>query len=346
MGYKVETGRIDNILKELKKDFKVFAPKRLEKRGWKHGTDLIRYAEINSFSEIVYDEKSDFSPKEIFYPIVQTLLYFTEDKCIESDIKDDREIIIFARPCDINGIRRLDTIFLKNGGREDNFYKRLREKMKIFMIECRKDMSNCFCVSMSSNKTEDYDVSIRFSEDACLFEVKDSGFEKYFSGSDKTEFAPEFVTENSIKVNLPTIENIDVLKTVYGLPMWEEYNEKCISCGACNTVCITCSCFDTVDIIYNETSRDGERRRLWSSCMGEEYSTMAGGHNMRKTAGERMRFKTLHKVYDFKKRFDGVENMCVGCGRCNTRCPQDIIFSDTINSLTRELEKINKEVCQ
>lgn len=344
MGYRLDSENADNLLNLLKKDYKVFAPKRFENRGWKHGTDLIKYAEVNSFSEIVYDEKSDFSPKEIFYPIVQTLLYFTEETCVESNVKDDKEIIVFARPCDINGIRRLDTIFLKNGSKEDNYYKRLREKIKIFMIECRKDMGNCFCVSMGSNITEDYDVSVRFSENDFLFEVKEEKFEKYFTDAEKENFIPEFVMENKLKVNIPVIENIDVLKTVYSLPFWADYNDNCISCGACNTVCITCSCFDTVDIIYNETSRDGERRRLWSSCMGEEYSTMAGGHNVRKTPGERMRFKTLHKVYDYKNRFDGIENMCVGCGRCNKRCPKDIIFSDTINTLTNELEKFKSEV--
>ena len=28
----------------------------------------------------------------------------------------------------------------------------------------------------------------------------------------------------------------------------------CIACGGCNTVCPTCSCFDTVDVIYDETT--------------------------------------------------------------------------------------------
>jgi anaerobic sulfite reductase subunit A len=116
------------------------------------------------------------------------------------------------------------------------------------------------------------------------------------------------------------------LKKVFDLEFWKEYDEQCISCGGCNTVCPTCSCFDTKDIIYDETSKDGERRRSWSSCMLADFSIMAGGHGVRKTPGERMRFKMLHKVHDFRLRFQE-ENMCVGCGRCNIRCPKEISFS-------------------
>ena len=116
---------------------------------------------------------------------------------------------------------------------------------------------------------------------------------------------------------------------------------KCIGCGGCNTVCITCSCFDTTDIIYNETSRDGERRRVWSSCMLNDYSTVAGGHNVRAKAGDRMRFKAMHKLYDYNARF-GKGNMCVGCGRCDMRCPKDIHFSETIDKLAAAVENLKK----
>lgn len=343
MGYYVSSERMDKIIDELKKEYKIYAPKRFENRGWKPNTDLIRYAEINSVSEIVYDEKSDFSPKEVFHPISQTLLYFTEDKCIESSIDDSKNIILFARPCDINGIKRLDTIFLKNGDKEDNYYKRLRDKIKIFMMECRKGWDNCFCVSMGSNRTDNYSAAVRFEDNGLLIEVKDEEFKKYFSGETSRDFTPEFVQQNQTKVKLPKIDNIDLLRKVYNLKLWDSFNTKCISCGACNTVCGTCSCFDTTDIIYNETSRRGERRRVWSSCMLEEFTTMAGGHKVRETAGKRMRFKTLHKVYDYNARFGGTEHMCVGCGRCSRRCPEEISFSDTINSLSDEIEKISSE---
>ena len=333
MGYKLSVGQADRILQELKQNYRIVAPKRFSKRGWKPGTDMIRYAEINSISEIVHDEQSDFSPKDVIAPIVQTILHFTADEMRTSSI-DDMGILLFARACDINGIRRLDKIYLENGGQADLYYQRMREKLKIVLLECREGWDTCFCVSMGANRTGDYSLAVRFIDDGLLVELKDADFASHFEKMPETKYFPEFVQSNEKKVILPEINNIHTLRQVHDLPMWAEYNDECISCGSCNTVCITCSCFDTIDVIYNETSRDGERRRVWSSCMLESFGTMAGGHAVRKTAGERMRFKVLHKVYDYRMRFGGNENMCVGCGRCDRRCPENISFSDSINKLS------------
>lgn len=68
---------------------------------------------------------------------------------------------------------------------------------------------------------------------------------------------------------------------------------------------------------------------------------MAGGHSVRQNAGDKMRFKTMHKIYDYKRRFGG-ENMCVGCGRCDIRCPKDIHFSETIQKLSEEVERLKE----
>jgi len=328
---------MNQLIKELEREYRIFAPKRFKKRGWKPDTDSIRYAEIKSLEEIVHDEVSDFSPKEVFFPIMQSLFFFTGGGCSESAV-DNKEIILFARPCDINGIRRLDTIFLKNGASEDFFYKRLRDKLKIFMIECRECWENCFCLSMDSSKTTDYSVAVRFAANHLLVKVKDLAFEKYFSKEPIKEFTPKFVRSNHGKARLPNINGPDDLKKAYELKLWKNIDEKCLNCGACSAVCITCSCFDTTDIIYDETSPDGERRRVWASCMNEDFTLMAGGHSVRKTAGERMRFRVLHKIHDYKARF-GVENMCVGCGRCDNRCPGEISFFGTINALSDALEK-------
>lgn len=71
----------------------------------------------------------------------------------------------------------------------------------------------------------------------------------------------------------------------------------------------------------------------WASCMVPGFSDMAGGHHFRQSAGERLRYRALHKVNDYKAR-NGTEHMCVGCGRCDDRCPQYIKFSRIINKMT------------
>lgn len=336
---RVSTPALDRILEALGKEYRIYAPKRFPGRGARAGSDLVRYAPIRSAAEIVTDAPSDFSAKEIFYPVNQTMLYFQDDAYRESVLSDQREILIFARPCDINAVRRLDQIFLGNGGEQDVYYRRLREKVRFLLLECGGGWDTCFCVSMGSNRTEDYSLALRLEEGGALVQVKDPAFAPYFEGADACAYTPGFVEENRRAARLPVIPDRETLKTASGLDFWKRYDEQCIGCGGCNTVCPTCSCFDTVDVIYNETSRDGERRRVWSSCMLRDFTATAGGHRARSTPGANMRFKVLHKVYDYKARFGGEEHMCVGCGRCDRRCPKDISFYDAVCGFTQALEQ-------
>jgi anaerobic sulfite reductase subunit A len=85
------------------------------------------------------------------------------------------------------------------------------------------------------------------------------------------------------------------------------------------------------DAYYTDNGKVGERRRVGASCMIDGYSTVAGGGEYRKKHGERMRFKTLHKISDFRKRYG--YDMCVGCGRCDDVCPEYISFSNIINKV-------------
>lgn len=306
---------MESMMAQLKEKYRVYAPKRFP-------DGKIRYGEIDSLSEIVTDEKSQFSPKEVYLPIVQTIFYFKDSQCTESELEDDRDILIFARACDINALDRLDTIFLKNGGIEDYYYKRLRDKVRFVLIECRESFDGCFCVSMGTNRTENFIGVFR-------------------DGKIDSEADPVFVSENKITVSIPDIDE-SIVKDIIGLEFWRSFDENCAGCGGCTAVCPTCSCFDTIDVIYNETSPDGERRRVWGSCMREDFSLMAGGHNVRKRAGDRMRFKVMHKIYDFRQRF-GETHMCVGCGRCGEHCPRDIKYTDIINALSEQVRKLKLE---
>ena len=334
--YSVRAERWANIMPRLKEKYRIYAPKRFPKRGPK-GSDLIRYGEINDFSEIVYKEKTHFSPKEVFYPISQTMFYFKGDNCTEKELEEDKDIILIARPCDINAIRRLDNIFLNNG-QPDLYYNRMREKLHIIMLECKESFENCFCVSMGCNLTDDYSAAMRIDDICALVEIKDEALLPYFADEVPIEFTPDFVRENKRAAKIPQVDR-EKLGEVCKLEYWNQYDEQCIGCGGCNTVCPTCSCFDTVDVIYDETSRDGERRRVWSSCMLSDFTRTAGGGMARKTAGANMRFKILHKMFDYNQRFGGKEQMCVGCGRCIDRCPKGIDYLNTVNGLADLLEK-------
>ena len=336
MSYRINFERMDLLIKEMQSKYRFFAPVSTGVYGWNSEIDTIRYAEISSVSDIVHDIKSDFSPKEVLYPIIQRMSYFYENTYRESD-PDEKDMILFARPCDINGIRRLDTILLKNGELEDIYYKRVRDKVKIIMLECLEGWDDCFCVSMNSNIAEDYDAAIKIKTDHVLLSIKDNDLDKYFHDEEQCDFVPGFIGKNSIQISVPII-NSENLMRVFGMGLWDSSAENCLSCGKCTAVCISCSCYDTKSIVRDESNHIGERQKVWSSCMDKSFTLMASGHSVRKNAGERLRFRTLHKIYDYKSRF-GQEHMCVGCGRCISICPEDISMTDIMNSINDALEE-------
>ncbi|MGO0904883.1 anaerobic sulfite reductase subunit AsrA [Clostridioides difficile] len=335
MKLKLDSSKFNEGLKYLKKDYRIFAPVMIPFKGTFSDTDMIRYKEVSTFEEMEFAQKSNFSPKEVVLPINQVLFYFTEKEFKESDL-DNKKILIFLRACDINGIKRLDEIYLNNGEEKDYFYKHIREKIKFALVGCKESFRNCFCVSMDSNKTDNYSLGLNIEGEVLYLDIKDNEFE-VFNG-ETVEFNISYVPENLISVDVP--ENIDSNEMIVN-PIWDEYDARCIGCGRCNFVCPTCSCFTMQDIFYKENENVGERRRVWASCQVDGYTDIAGGNSFRKKQGERMRFKTMHKINDFKKRFG--YNMCVGCGRCDDACPQYISFSkciEKINDLVTSKEEI------
>ncbi len=334
MGVTFSNGEFDTVLQALKQEYRLFAPRRLSGRGRFSDTDLIGYGQIDGLDQMVWDQKSTFSPKEILFPITQTLFRFSGDAFTEPE-QEEGKVLIFMRPCDLNGIRRLDDMFLRNGPAEDVYYRRLRERVVFAMVECTTGFPTCFCVSMGANECRDYDLAVRFGEGTVDVDVADAGLQTFFQGAGAaSEFKPEFIQRNEQVVRVPDAEEMP--QEIYTHGLWDEYKARCIACGRCNTSCITCSCFTTTDIAYDDNPQMGERRRVWAGCHIDGFTDMAGGHQFRTDNGARMRFKTMHKIYDHRKRFG--QNMCVGCGRCDDNCPEYISFANCINKVTDVLE--------
>lgn len=331
MGIKMSFTAFDEALEKLAGKYKIYAPASLAGMNTFSDTELIRYEEIHSITEIEFQKKAQYSAKEVVMPITQTLFYFTEDQYIEPKV-DEKKVLVFLRSCDIHSFNRLDEIYLKNKY-SDKYYKILRDKVRFVLIGCEHSFENCFCVSMECNTTEDYSFYVKPVGQDLILNIKDEEFKEIFTG-ETLEVRPDFVCENNVKVSVP--EGLGV--KVFNHPMWREYDSRCIACGRCNFVCPTCTCYTMQDIFYKDNKKNGERRRVWASCHVEGYTEMAGGHGYRKLNGERMRFKAMHKVYDFKKRFG--YHMCTGCGRCDDVCPQYISFSNCINKLNNAVKEV------
>ena len=205
---------------------------------------------------------------------------------------------------------------------------------------CGETCYTGFCASMGTSRSDNYDLYLKCDgenvwidcpSEALLLTLKKAGMDE--GGASACEVTPEYVTENKESVTLP--KNLSVES--FDNTLWEAYGSRCIGCGRCNFVCPTCTCFTMQDIHYRDNENVGERRRVWASCQVDGYTDIAGGGSFRKTQGERLRFKVMHKIYDFKKRFG--YPMCVGCGRCDAVCPEYISYANLVNKLAEEDEK-------
>lgn len=342
MGYLLTQAEASALFEKLSEKYDLYAPKRFPKQGRFSDTDVIKYDKITSPSEIVWNEKSTYPMKEVLSPIQQAIFYFTEDEYRASKGKT-KPMLLFARACDINAMHVQAKIYAGNGGFTDMYYERMRELAKYILIPCYGGDDTCFCVSMGTNKTDDYSAAAKPCDEGMLFEVKDDDLKGYFEGAKAADYTPEFETKNEIAAVIPEIPDKEVLNKLKAHPMWKEFNGRCISCGACTIACSTCTCFTTRDVIYGDNPEVGERRRVSASCQIDTFAKVAGGGDYRTTAGDRMRYKMLHKFHDYKARF-GDSHMCVGCGRCTGRCPEYISITVTLKKMNDAIAEIRKEL--
>lgn len=342
MSYKLSKQETTQLFEKLSEKYDIYAPKLFKNEGRFSETDVIKYDKIKSLDEVVWDHKSTYPMKEVLSPIQQTVFYFTEDEFRASKGKT-RPMLIFARPCDINAMKVQARIYAGNGGYTDMYYERMKELAKYILMPCNGGDDTCFCVSMETNTTDEYSVAVKPTEDGMLFEVKDEDLAAYFADAAAADFAPEFVQENELTAVIPEIPDREVLNALKKHDVWKQFNGRCISCGACTLACSTCTCFTTRDVIYGDNPEVGERRRVSASCQIDDFAKVAGGGNYRLTAGDRMRYKMLHKFHDYNARFhEG--HMCVGCGRCTSRCPEFISITTTLKKMNDAVEEIKKEL--
>ena len=328
MGYQLSKEKANEIFQQWSEKYDIFAPVVKVGEGCFSDTDIVRYEKVSCLDEIEWNKKSDYSFKEVLMAINETLFYFTEDQTIVPK-GPEKDILIFLRSCDLHAVKRLDEIYLKNGF-EDFYYARVRERAKFVLMGCESTCKSGFCVSMGTNKSDNYDAYIKVADDVVTMDLKWEELAAAVEGAAEAEVTPDYVTENIEKVTLPkNLSNESFTKEI-----WKEYGERCIKCGRCNFVCPTCTCFTMQDIFYKDNAKVGERRRVWASCQIDGYTEMAGGHGFRKSQADRMRFKVMHKIYDYEKRFG--YPMCVGCGRCDDVCPEYISYSNCVNRLAKE----------
>lgn len=159
MGYQLQIEDMKRLFDRWKADYTLLGPRRMAGEGMYSDTDVIRYGELENWEDLEWDQRSHYSFKEAVLPITQILFYFTEETVTEAQAERCKPALIFLRSCDIHAIKRLDEIYLRNRF-EDQYYRRLRDNIKLVLMSCPLSCGSGFCVSMGTNRTEDYDAAV------------------------------------------------------------------------------------------------------------------------------------------------------------------------------------------
>lgn len=274
---------------------------------------------INTAAELQLDyRRTLLPPKKYLLPSTETLLAFSTGKGYRIPAVPDQTIILFGlHPCDLAGIAYLDRVFL--GDEPDPHYKSRRERTVLVGVTCEQD-EFCFCDASAFPSSVGGDIFMTDTPEGYHLAASSPRGAEILAGIPmltSTSPLPPAATEST-----PLLEIIEKCtargETFSDSPLWQEFADRCLSCGACSLCCPTCYCFDVREYGLLD-GKSAERIREWDNCLFKVHGVVAGGYNFRQTRAERFQYRFSHKYLGFGP-LRGVVS-CVGCGRCREVCP-------------------------
>ena len=264
------------------------------------------------------------------------------------------QILAGVRACDLKAIHLMDTVFSE--GIKDTHYLQRREKTAIIAFNCLTPCDDhCFCeTAQSLDFQTGADIFVtqlaNENDQQCLLEViSDKGMQLIQSlesipcsnyqqlklqaqATRPKPFGRQFVTALE---QLSKIVHQEAADSVY-----EQYAQRCFSCGTCNLVCPTCYCFDTRDE-FELDGKSGKKTRHWDACLNPGFAEVAGGHNFRAEPAARQRHRIRRKFDYLPQRFEQI--FCTGCGRCGRQCTTGIDIFDIVNDVCESVKSLDHE---
>lgn len=255
---------------------------------------------------------------------------------------EKRRIILGAPNCDIEGLKILDEIYLDKDFR-DIFYEERRRNTILIAIDCFEKQEHCHCTSYGLKPWSDSgaDLAVISIENRIVFRVitaKGKEFMDQFSlvhtlddgkivsAIEKAHADSERILQEANK-GLPDYKSTGDLIKSAGKEIWEKYSSGCVSCGACATICPTCTCFLLID-------KPGfEKIKQLDACQYPGFERVAGGEDSLSELPARFRNRYMCKYVWKPEKFSPLA--CTGCGRCIEAC----IGKINKNELFMELAK-------
>jgi formate hydrogenlyase subunit 6/NADH:ubiquinone oxidoreductase subunit I len=287
-------------------------------------------------------------PKKFLLPPRETLFKFGNGAGKGLEMTGDflPTVIFGVHTCDLHAIQLLDEVFSR--GHADPYYLTRRKNTLLVSLECLNPCDEqAFCKSMGSLTAEEgYDLHLTDLGSAYAVDVgSDAGRSLLRHAHTRLATQAEVDRLNAVlsekwpkfpyRLDFDVSDLPPLLNMAMKSPLWAELGERCLSCAACTNVCPTCYCFDVRDEVELDLVH-GERVRVWDSCQLDEFATVAGGHNFRKSRALRQRHRFMRKGKYILEAFGMMG--CVGCGRCARACLVDINPVSVFNELYRQQE--------
>jgi sulfhydrogenase subunit beta (sulfur reductase) len=304
----------DKTLENLLLSYTIFASVENE-----FGIDyeLIRSEDIE---KITYNKPKPSTPlKSFFLPVKEN---------VSSMKAEEKPRIIIGIPnCDIEGLCLPDDIYLDKEF-SDLFYSKRRENTLLIASDCFGIQEHCHCLSYnvkpySENHADLAVINLNGTIVLRILSIKGEEFvrkipaftsqvdKNLIAAIEKEHIATETLLTKSNK-GLPDYKKTGDLTTNAKGDIWEKHSARCVSCGACTTICPTCTCFLLID-------KPGfEKVKQMDACQYPGFERVAGGEDALFELHNRFRNRYMCKYVWKPGKFSSLA--CTGCGRCIEAC--------------------------
>jgi sulfhydrogenase subunit beta (sulfur reductase) len=312
--FSIKKEQWDKTLGQLLLSHTIFAPINDE---FGQDYELIKPASIAGIS---YNRPKPATPlKSFFLPV--------KENVTSARVPEKPRIIMSIPNCDIEGLSLLDSIYL-DGDFNDVFYKERRDNTLLISSDCFGKQDNCHCLAygIKPYASRIADLAIIHRDGKIMLRVITGKGEDFVrnidlvhSETDKTllaEIDKEHVAEEALLRasfgELPDYNMTGKLLNKAKKEIWVKYSANCVSCGACTTVCPTCTCFLLID-------KPGfEKVKQLDACQYPGFERVAGGEDALFEIKDRFMNRYLCKYVWKPQKFKSIA--CTGCGRCIEAC--------------------------
>jgi sulfhydrogenase subunit beta (sulfur reductase) len=272
--------------------------------------------------DVVYNRPIPVTPlKGFFLPVKENVV-------IQKKIHN-KKLVVGIPSCDLAGLNLLDEIYLDERF-VDITYKENRDQTILIGTDCHEIRDNCHCTSygIEPYPESNADAILAAIEDQLIFTIRSAKgealfnrYRKAFPAGDPVKETLELVQrkrkETKDKLakqnqNLPDYKTTGSLIRKSGEEIWIRHSSTCVSCGACATICPTCTCFLLID------RPDFEKVRQVDACQYPGFERIAAGEDPLRKKNIRFRNRYMCKYVWKPESFKSTA--CTGCGRCIDCC--------------------------